>query len=191
MVEPRLFARTSLTTSSTASPGSISPFTPRSKSNGARGAMVASGPHPVSRVSGDSLWTSLFAQPEFGPNGANDSKDPQEGHDLIVVELARVEEIGGLDEGVIRERADHDARHPKDAEDHEWHPPCLHKMENENANEGGRAHRDDGFEDRNWHRGPRCSVTLSALRINPLQIESIRKSSTRTLRFRCCIPTEQ
>src|SRR6058998_1512239 len=95
-------------------------------------------------------------------------------HDQIVVELARVEDIGRLDEGVIRERADHDARRPEHAEDPQGYPPCLHKMENENANEGGRAHRNDGFEDRNWHRGLRCSVTLSAFRISPPPIESNR-----------------
>src|SRR5439155_24234910 len=149
----------------------------RSKSSRAHEGMSAIGPRPVSR--GDSLRTTRLAQPEFGPDGANDSKDPQEGHDLIVVELARVDEIGRLDEGVIRERADHDARRPEHAEDPQGYPPCLHKMENENANEGGRAHRNDGFEDRNWHRGLRCSVTLSAFRINPPQTNQIGTSSTR------------
>src|SRR2546422_2526432 len=143
-------------------------------SDEAKGPWRPPAPHPVSRLRGNPLHTSCLAQPEFGPDGANDSKDPQEGHDLIVVELARVEDIGRLDEGVIRERADHDARRPEHAEDPQGYPPCLHKMENENANEGGRAHRDDGFEDRNWHRGLRCSVTLSAFRISPPPIESNR-----------------
>jgi len=115
--------------------------------------MAATGPRPVSRVSGGSLWTSRTVQTKLGPHGAHNSKDTQEGHDLVMMKLARVEEIGGLDEGPIRERADNDARHPEHAEDPEWDPPRLHKMENDNADEGGRAHRDDGFEDRNRHRG--------------------------------------
>src|SRR2546422_8792143 len=89
-----------------------------------------------SRVGGDPLRTSRLAQAEFSPHGANDSEDPQEGHDLIVMELARVKEIGGLDESMIRERTDNDARRPEHAEDHEWGPPCFHKVENENADEG-------------------------------------------------------
>src|SRR6058998_1264397 len=72
---------------------------------------------------------------------------------LIVMELARVKQIGGLDGPPIRERADDDARRPEHAEDHEWGPPHLHKAENENADEGGRTHRDDGFENRDWHQG--------------------------------------
>src|SRR2546422_591257 len=59
-----------------------------------------------SRVGGDPLRTGRLAQAEFSPHGANDSEDPQEGHDLIVMELARVKEIGGLDESMIRERTD-------------------------------------------------------------------------------------
>src|SRR5438128_2143785 len=73
------------------------------------------------------------------------------------MELARVEEIGGLDEGPIRERADNDARRPEHAEDREGYPPSLHKVEDENADKGSRAHREDRF--------------------NPLQIESTRHIS--------------
>jgi len=40
---------------------------------------------------------SRAAHAELRPHRANDSKDSQEGHDLIVMELARIEEIGGLD----------------------------------------------------------------------------------------------
>src|SRR5437899_13090029 len=115
--------------------------------------MAATGPRPVSRVSGGSLWTSRTAQTKLGPHGAHNSKDTQEGHDLVMMKLARVEEIGGLDEGPIRERADNDARHPENAEDPEWGPPRLHKMENNNADERDRAHRDDRFEDSNSHPG--------------------------------------
>src|SRR2546422_6312831 len=140
-------------------------------SDEAKGLRRPPAPHPVSRLRGNPLHTTRLAQPELGPDRANNSKDSQEGHDLIVMELARVEEIGGLDESPIRERADHDACRPEHAEDHEGYPPCLHKVEDENADEGGRAHRDEGFEDRNRHHRSRCSVTLSAFRINPLQIE--------------------
>src|SRR5438093_13567252 len=115
--------------------------------------MSATGPRPVSRVSGDSLRTGRAAQAEFGPCGANDSKDSQEGHDLVVMELARVEEIGGLDEGPIRERADNDARRPEHAEDREGYPPSLHNIEDENANKGSRAHVEDRFNDGNRHPG--------------------------------------
>jgi len=69
------------------------------------------------------------------------------------MELARIEEIRGLDEGMIRERADNDARRPEHAEDHEGCPPHPHEVEDENADEGSSAHRDDGFENRDWHQG--------------------------------------
>src|SRR5712691_1024716 len=122
-------------------------------SDEAKGLRRPPAPHPVSRLHGNPLHTSCLAQAELGPHGANDSEDPQEGHDLIVMQLARVEEIGGLDEGMIREWADHDARRPEHAEDHEGCPPGLHKVEDENADEGGPAHGDDGLENRDWHQG--------------------------------------
>src|SRR2546426_1270901 len=126
-------------------------------SDEAKGLRRPPAPHSVSRLRGNPLHTSRLAQAEFSPHGANDSEDPQEGHDLIVMELARVKEIGGLDESMIRERTDNDARRPEHAEDHEWGPPCFHKVENENADEGGRAHCDDGFENRDWHEGYHAS----------------------------------
>ena len=115
------------------------------------------------------------AQAEFSPDGANDSKDSQEGHDLIVMELTRVEEIGELDEGPIRDWADDDARRPEHAEDQERCPPRLYKVENENADEGGSTHRDNGFENRDGHQGAPSSITLSAFRTNPLQAETSRR----------------
>src|SRR5256712_6749812 len=115
--------------------------------------MAGTGPGPVSRLRGGSLWTSRTAHTKLGPHGAHNSKDTQEGHDLVMMKLARVEEIGGLDEGPIRERADNDARHPEHAEDREGYPPCLRKVEDENADKGSRAHREDRFKDRNGHHG--------------------------------------
>src|SRR5437867_13353472 len=103
--------------------------------------MAATGPRPVSRVSGGSLWTSRTAQTKLGQHGAHNSKDTQEGHDLVMMKLARVEEIGGLDEGPISERADNDARHPEPPEEPERDSPRLHTVEKHNADEGGRADR--------------------------------------------------
>src|SRR6058998_1264393 len=73
--------------------------------------------------------------------------------DLFDTSELHHDQMVGLDERPIRERADDDARRPEHAEDHEWGPPHLHKVENENADEGGRTHRDDGFENRDWHQG--------------------------------------
>ena len=132
------------------------------------------GPRLVSRVSDDPLRMSRAAQAELRPHRADDSKDSQERHDLIVMELARIEEIGGLDKCPIGERADDDARRPEHREDQQWCPPRLHKVENEEADKGRPAHRDDGFDNRDWHRRLPCWITLSAFRTNPLKLQPNR-----------------
>src|SRR2546425_9348190 len=122
-------------------------------SDEAKGLRRPPAPHPVSRLRGNPLHTTRLAQPELGPDGANNSKDTQKGHDLIVMGLARVEEIGGLDESPICERADRKSHRPEHAEEPQGDPPCLHKMEDENADDGGRAPCDEGMEERNRPHG--------------------------------------
>src|SRR5207249_675033 len=67
------------------------------------------------------------------------------------------------------ERADDDARRPEHREDQQWCPPRLHKVENEEADKGRPAHRDDGFDNRDWHRWTSCWITLGGFRIRPPQ----------------------
>ena len=129
-------------------------------------------PRPVSRMSNDPLRICRAAQAELRPNRADDSKDSQEGYDLIMMEFARVEEIGGLNKSPIRERADDDARRPEHREDQQGCPPRLHKVENEEADEGRPAYRDDGFDKSRLASRIPCWITLSGFRISPPKIES-------------------
>src|SRR5438552_16865802 len=60
-----------------------------------------------------SLQTRCSPSAEFSTHRADDAEDTQEGDDLVVMQLGRIEEICELDERPIRDRADDHARRPE------------------------------------------------------------------------------
>src|SRR5438093_1108904 len=74
-----------------------------------------------------SLQTRCSPSAEFSPHRADDAEDPQEGDDLVVMQLGRIEEICELDERPIRDRADDHARRPERDQDRDGSPPRLHE----------------------------------------------------------------
>src|SRR5438552_18162774 len=72
-----------------------------------------------------SLQTRCSPSAEFSPHRADDAEDPQEGDDLVVMQLGRIEEICEWVERLIRVRVDDLAKRQEHDLNHDWRPITL------------------------------------------------------------------
>src|SRR5205807_9108246 len=100
------------------------------------------------------LQTRYSPSAQFSPHRPDDAEDTQEGDDMVVMQLGRIEEVCELDERPIRDRADDHARRPERDQDRGGSPPRLHETVQQEAGDGGSSDRSDGLDNRNGHRSP-------------------------------------